>query len=189
MVHFATVRATRFRITHQSCAPEFHCSNRETREFVGQFLNCASRTSNNQVLEGTSRRLKLQFDKGALLGLNSHYYDTVTEHARKETTSVSRHAAHARESMRHRPRPRSSRVCGTSPIERNAPWRYATRKLQFPTGIAAPCFNTSQILGCSPVRPNPSLNRSANGRPPRPGRRYAVHFRRPGRGGLPLSPG
>jgi hypothetical protein len=36
--------------------------------------------------------------------------------------------------------------------------------------------------------PNPSLKRSDNGRPPAPGRWYAVHFHRPGAGGLPLSP-
>ncbi len=39
------------------------------------------------------------------------------------------------------------------------------------------------------LMPNPSLNRSANGRPPAPGRWYAVHFHRPGAGVLPLSPG
>jgi hypothetical protein len=38
------------------------------------------------------------------------------------------------------------------------------------------------------VRPNPSLKRSANGRPPGPGWRYAVHFRQPGPGVLPSSP-
>jgi hypothetical protein len=38
------------------------------------------------------------------------------------------------------------------------------------------------------MRPNPSLKRSANGRPPSPGRRYAVHFRQPGLGALPSSP-
>ena len=38
------------------------------------------------------------------------------------------------------------------------------------------------------ARPNPSLKRSANGRPPGPGRRYAVHFRQPGPGVLPSSP-
>ena len=37
--------------------------------------------------------------------------------------------------------------------------------------------------------PNPSVNRSANGMPPAPGQRYAVHFRRPGAGVTPLSPG
>ena len=36
--------------------------------------------------------------------------------------------------------------------------------------------------------PNPSLKRSANGRPPAPGRWYAVHFHRPGAGGTPSSP-
>jgi hypothetical protein len=36
--------------------------------------------------------------------------------------------------------------------------------------------------------PNPSLKRSANGRPPGPGRWYSVHFHRPGPGVLPLSP-
>ena len=40
-----------------------------------------------------------------------------------------------------------------------------------------------------PVLPNPSLNRSANGRPPGPAWRYAVHFRQSGPGVLPLSPG
>ena len=39
-----------------------------------------------------------------------------------------------------------------------------------------------------PALPNPSLKRSANGRPPGPGLRYSVHFRQPGPGVLPLSP-
>ena len=38
------------------------------------------------------------------------------------------------------------------------------------------------------VLPNPSLKRSANGRPPGPVWRYAVHFRQPGPGVLPPSP-
>jgi hypothetical protein len=38
------------------------------------------------------------------------------------------------------------------------------------------------------VLPNPSLKRSTNGRPPGPGRWYAVHFHRPGPGVLPLAP-
>jgi hypothetical protein len=33
-----------------------------------------------------------------------------------------------------------------------------------------------------------ALKWSTNGRPPSPGRRYTVHFRQPGLGGLPLSP-
>ena len=38
------------------------------------------------------------------------------------------------------------------------------------------------------LRPNPSLKRSANGRPPGPVWRYAVHFRQTGPGVLPSSP-
>ena len=38
------------------------------------------------------------------------------------------------------------------------------------------------------TRPNPSLKRSANGRPPGPVWRYAVHFRQPGPSVLPSSP-
>jgi hypothetical protein len=37
--------------------------------------------------------------------------------------------------------------------------------------------------------PNTSLNRSANGRPPGPGRWYGVHFHQPGPGALPSAPG
>jgi hypothetical protein len=37
--------------------------------------------------------------------------------------------------------------------------------------------------------PNPSLKRSANGRPPGQVWRYAVHSRQPGPGVLPSSPG
>ena len=45
-------------------------------------------------------------------------------------------------------------------------------------------------LVCLPgtLMPNPSLKRSANGRPPGPVWRYAVHFRQPGPGVLPSSP-
>ncbi|CAD5374026.1 hypothetical protein RA210_U460007 [Rubrivivax sp. A210] len=45
-----------------------------------------------------------------------------------------------------------------------------------------------KVMGNVKARPNPSLKRSANGRPPGPGRWYAVHFHRSGPGVLPLSP-
>ena len=45
-----------------------------------------------------------------------------------------------------------------------------------------------QLLAWQAAWPNPSVNRSANGRPPSPGRWYAVHFRQPGPGVLPLAP-
>jgi hypothetical protein len=44
------------------------------------------------------------------------------------------------------------------------------------------------INGWRVVLPNPSLKRSANGRPPGPDRRCYAHFLRPGPGVLPLSP-
>jgi hypothetical protein len=47
----------------------------------------------------------------------------------------------------------------------------------------------AQPLAFLQARHNPSVNRSANGRPPAPGRWYAVHFHRPGAGVLPSSPG
>jgi hypothetical protein len=57
---------------------------------------------------------------------------------------------------------------------------------------ASPQFTVSaysaQALSAPPARPNPSLKRSANGRPPGPVWRYTVHFRQPGPGVLPSSP-
>ena len=46
----------------------------------------------------------------------------------------------------------------------------------------------SQLRAPAPAWPNPSLKRSANGRPPGPGLWYSVHCHRPGPGVLPSSP-
>ena len=60
----------------------------------------------------------------------------------------------------------------------------------FQTNAVLPgSHGTQGALGMSPhAVPNPSFKRSANGRPPSPGRRYTVHFRQPGLGVLPSSP-
>jgi hypothetical protein len=50
------------------------------------------------------------------------------------------------------------------------------------------CGRRSAFSLLTRVRPNPSLKRSTNGRPPGPVWRYAVHFRQPGPGVLPLAP-
>jgi hypothetical protein len=62
------------------------------------------------------------------------------------------------------------------------------------------CHQPRRVGGCgapseianyaraAPVRHNTSVKRSANGRPPSPVWRYAVHFRQPGLGVLPSSP-
>ena len=65
---------------------------------------------------------------------------------------------------------------------------HTARRLRRPRApCLLPVLAARQRLACAEPLPNPSLKRSANGRPPRPGRRYAVHFRQPGLGGLPLS--
>jgi hypothetical protein len=48
--------------------------------------------------------------------------------------------------------------------------------------------STHAFAPYSLVGPNTSVKRSANGRPPGPVWRYAVHFRQPGPGVLPSSP-
>ena len=48
--------------------------------------------------------------------------------------------------------------------------------------------NKNARNGAWQALPNPSLKRSANGRPPGPVWRYAVHFHQPGPGVLPSSP-
>ena len=49
-------------------------------------------------------------------------------------------------------------------------------------------FSKSYVDHWPKLRPNPSLKRSANGRPPGPVWRYAVHFRHPGPRVTPLVP-
>jgi hypothetical protein len=58
-----------------------------------------------------------------------------------------------------------------------------------PPSSACAVLARAQRLAFQQARHNPSVNRSANGRPPAPGRWYAVHFHRPGAGVLPSSPG
>jgi hypothetical protein len=64
-------------------------------------------------------------------------------------------------------------------------WRLLTVREGFRKfGLSrSPC-----LLSSLRVLPNPSVKRSAAGRPPGPGWRYAVHCRQPGPGVLPSSP-
>ena len=55
-----------------------------------------------------------------------------------------------------------------------------------PSGVTGP-WQAHHPRSPLAVLPNPSLKRSGNGRPPGPVWRYAVHFRQPGPGVLPLS--
>ena len=65
-------------------------------------------------------------------------------------------------------------------------WRQQLRARFRVTRIQAMNFKVPS--GASPVRPNPSLKRSANGRPPGPATGYGVHFPVAGPGVLPSSP-
>ena len=85
-----------------------------------------------------------------------------------------------------------------SPCSQPRGARNTTRFFSTQAAVAtwpAPCLQVpwnsppSQVRAPPPALPNPSVNRSANGRPPAPGRWSAVHFHRPGAGVLPSSPG
>ena len=54
------------------------------------------------------------------------------------------------------------------------------------SGEARACGQSNPTVA---ARPNPSFNRTRYGRPPWPGRRYALHFRQPGQGVLPQHAG
>ena len=60
-------------------------------------------------------------------------------------------------------------------------WLARERAKRAPTALCLYLHHRSAL-------PNPSLKRSANGRPPGPGCLYAVHFHQPGPGVLPSSP-
>ena len=79
----------------------------------------------------------------------------------------------------------------TKPQPSRSAMRTVARFLHHPVPCCAMESSTpSNTSGgfCHALRPNPSLKRSANGRPPGPVWRYAVHFRQPGPGVLPSSP-
>ena len=67
------------------------------------------------------------------------------------------------------------------PLKRQHAFEAREHKIRVPT-LESRCLRRR-------LKPNPSLNRSSNGRPPSPGWWYTVHFHQPGLGGLPLQPG
>jgi hypothetical protein len=83
--------------------------------------------------------------------------------------------------------PRSNHIASASTASNNR------RVAPFVHSSCAPyalyqAASTAMRLGLPGVAPNPSFKRSTSGRPPAPGRWYAVHFHRPGAGVLPLAP-
>ena len=89
----------------------------------------------------------------------------------------------------HEPRP-NARAC---PRERGPFIPGACHRLVPPPRLARERAKLAPAVLClhpyhRSALPNPSLKRSANGRPPGPVWRYAVHFRQPGPGVLPSPP-
>ena len=78
---------------------------------------------------------------------------------------------------------------GKSPFEhcRFATTRARLRSLRSPESCETQLMTNVSLSRHRPG-PNPTLKRSTNGRPPGPVWRYAVHFRQPGPGVLPLPP-
>ena len=82
-----------------------------------------------------------------------------------------------------------SLVCGGRQIRGGPAWSARSGlHLFFFTEVSYPSCTLPDFPFPHTVLPNPSLEARPNGRPPGPGRRYAVHFRQPGPGVLPLVP-
>ena len=79
------------------------------------------------------------------------------------------------------PRERGPTVTAACHHRKPPPWLARERAKLAPAVLCLHPYHRSAL-------PNPSLKRSANGRPPGPVWRYAVHFRQPGPGVLPSPP-
>ena len=128
-----------------------------------QRLNRASRGLNSQFINGASHRLKSQRLEGASRRLNS------------QSMAVATAALQLSGWLPAEP-------AGLVPALTGRPKSWCSRAVS--SGKLAPRLPP----GAPPALPNPSFKRSANGRPPGPVWRYAVHFRQPGPGVLPSSP-
>ena len=128
-----------------------------------QRLNRTSRGLSGQFIDGTSRRLKSQRLEGASRRLNSQSVAVATA---------------------------ALQLSGWLTAEPTGVVPALTGRLKSWCSRAVPSGKLALRLPpvAPPALPNPSFKRSANGRPPSPGRRYTVHFRQPGLGVLPSSP-
>ena len=126
-------------------------------------LNRASRGLKSQSVVGASRRLNSQVLEGTSRRLKSQ--------------SVAVAAAASQLALWRSVSPANVMA---APTRRSRPW--------FSAVVPSLKFSLGLHRGSPPAWPNPSLKRSANGRPPGPVWRYAVHFRQPGPGVPPLVP-
>ena len=114
---------------------------------------------------------------------------STTESCERFAGSIPWQSVSYRESVCQPPPPAGHGLRSASAVAaRKSPlWRLAPRRA--PGTQIRPNLSALRNLAASnAVKPNPSLKRSANGRPPGPVWRYAVHFRQSGPGVLPSSP-
>ena len=133
-----------------------------------------------------------------LLSLGAFGYSQYQKRVSKYSTDVPPLSAPAEVNARTQPEPGSFRCDGRTHCSQMTSCTEAKYFLRNCQGrrwmaITTECpVSNSGVQAHSPssptARPNPSLKRSANGRPPGPVWRYAVHFRQPGPGVLPSSP-
>ena len=123
--------------------------------------NRASRSLDSQYVNGASRPLNSQLWMGA-----SRPMDWPAGVALSESTLT--------------------RMCHSLATEEKP--QGVSAVLPGPSSLPQRSICTVRLRASARALPNPSLKRSANGRPPAPGRWYAVHFHRPGAGVLPSSP-
>ena len=156
----------------------------------GHYSNQAFRDPNGQLLECASRRLNDQFVYGASRTLNSHN-DTAPAKCSRHGGKIeaSRNACSTLDTSQHaaaKAQAHCTNAAGLAQGRLAQQWKYA---VLCPRRGFILQYKARQVHGVPRVRPNPSLNRSANGRPPGPGWWYAVHFHQPGPGVLPLATG
>ena len=138
-------------------------------------LNRASRGLNGQSFDGASRRLNSQFVAAA--GTAAPDPGSFVGYTQAPALATCRSVASL-------PGTTLSPALLVCPVEHRE-----LGSIFWSSSTVAPFKRCQgQQRGAPPARPNPSLKRSANGRPPGPDRRYGVHFRQPGPGVLPSSP-
>jgi hypothetical protein len=145
-------------------------------------LALAGTSSANPKVKSAALRGILQMSPGRLMGAPTH----LSGHLRRHLGSPLGSQSHGRAAHEHTCALRPGRAGGAGQQSPSS----STRIAQTISGPRVPLpLNNQAVCHIRTAVPNRSFNRSANGRPPGPSWRYAVHFRQPGPGVLPLSPG
>jgi hypothetical protein len=145
-------------------------------------LALAGSSSANPKVKSEALRGSLQMSPGRLNGAPT----LLSGHLQRLLGSPLGSQSHGRAAHEHTCALRPGRAGGAGQQSPSS----STRVAQAIPGLRVPLPLINQsICYIRTAVPNRSFNRSANGRPPGPGRRYAVHCLRPEPGVLPSSPG